>query len=32
LRMIRWIPEVVILPKVSRLAEQLRVRRWLEDE
>src|SRR5438093_1176446 len=32
LRVIRWIPDVVILPKVSRLAEQLGVRRWLEDE
>ena len=30
LRIIRWIPDVVILPKVSRLAGRIGVRRWLE--
>jgi SAM-dependent methyltransferase len=30
LRIERWIPDVVILPKVSRLAESFSVRRWLE--
>jgi SAM-dependent methyltransferase len=30
LRIVRWIPDVVILPKVSRFAGRLGVRSWLE--
>ena len=31
LRIVRWIPDQVILPSVSRLAERFKVRRWLEN-
>jgi hypothetical protein len=32
LRIVRWIPDQVILPSVSHLAERIGIRRWLEND